>query len=60
MRAPASRSSAGPESSLHASDRGSSHEDGVRDTIVARATPPGIGAIAMVRLSGPNAFEVLR
>jgi tRNA modification GTPase len=30
------------------------------DTIVARATPPGIGAIAVVRLSGRGAREVLR
>ena len=27
-------------------------------TICAIATPPGIGAIAMVRLSGPNAIEI--
>jgi tRNA modification GTPase len=29
------------------------------DTIVAPATAPGIGAVAIVRLSGPRAFEVL-
>ncbi|MFM2206138.1 MAG: tRNA modification GTPase trmE [Bacteroidota bacterium] len=28
------------------------------DTIVALATPPGSGAIAVVRLSGKNAFEI--
>lgn len=28
------------------------------DTIVARATPPGTGAVAMVRLSGPQAIPV--
>jgi tRNA modification GTPase len=27
------------------------------DTIVAIATPPGVGAIAVLRLSGPRAFE---
>ena len=29
------------------------------DTIVALATPPGRGAIAVVRLSGPTAFEIV-
>ncbi len=29
------------------------------DTIVAVATPPGRGALALLRLSGPGAFEVL-
>ncbi|MBE3575235.1 MAG: tRNA uridine-5-carboxymethylaminomethyl(34) synthesis GTPase MnmE [Firmicutes bacterium] len=29
------------------------------DTIVAVATPPGIGGIAVVRLSGPEAFSVV-
>ncbi len=29
------------------------------DTIVARATPPGVGAVAVVRLSGPDALEIL-
>jgi tRNA modification GTPase len=29
------------------------------DTIVAPATAPGRGAVAIVRLSGPNAFEIL-
>ncbi len=30
------------------------------DTIVAPATAPGIGAVAIIRLSGPRAFEILR
>ena len=29
------------------------------DTIVARATAPGVGAVAVVRLSGPRAYEIL-
>lgn len=29
------------------------------DTIVALATPPGIGAIGVIRLSGPKSFEVI-
>src|SRR5271156_6511902 len=29
------------------------------DTIVAPATAPGIGAVAIVRLSGPRAFEII-
>jgi tRNA modification GTPase len=29
------------------------------DTIVAPATAPGIGAVAIVRMSGPRAFEIL-
>src|SRR5262249_23788553 len=32
----------------------------IRDTIVAPATPPGAGAIAIIRLSGPRALEILR
>src|SRR5216683_1836500 len=32
----------------------------VADTIVAPATAPGTGAVAIVRLSGPQAFEILR
>jgi len=32
----------------------------VSDTIVAPATAPGTGAVAIVRLSGPRAFEILR
>ena len=30
------------------------------DTIVAIASPPGRGAIALIRLSGPNAFEIVQ
>jgi len=30
------------------------------DTIVAPATPPGTGAVAIVRLSGPGAIEIAR
>ena len=30
------------------------------DTIVAPATPPGAGAVAIIRLSGPRAIEILR
>lgn len=30
----------------------------LRDTIVALATPPGVGAVALVRLSGPLALEI--
>ena len=29
------------------------------DTIVALATPPGVGAIGVVRLSGKNAFAII-
>jgi tRNA modification GTPase len=32
---------------------------GWSDTIVALATPPGIGAIGVIRLSGENAFEII-
>ncbi len=32
--------------------------DGWDDTIVAIATPPGIGAIAMIRISGDRALEI--
>jgi len=32
----------------------------VQDTIVAPATPPGAGAVAIIRLSGPAAIEILR
>jgi tRNA modification GTPase len=31
---------------------------GINDTIVALATPPGEGAIGIIRLSGPNAFTI--
>ncbi len=30
------------------------------DTIVAPATAPGVGAVAIIRLSGPKAIEILR
>jgi tRNA modification GTPase len=29
------------------------------DTIVALATPPGIGAIGVIRISGPKAFDII-
>jgi len=29
------------------------------DTIVALATPPGIGAIGIIRLSGNRSFEII-
>ncbi len=32
--------------------------DPLLDTIVAQATPPGVGAVAVVRLSGPGAREI--
>jgi len=32
----------------------------VQDTIVAPATPPGAGAVGIIRLSGPAAIEILR
>jgi tRNA modification GTPase len=35
-------------------------EDELRDTIVARATPAGRGAVAMLRISGPGARRLLR
>jgi tRNA modification GTPase len=31
---------------------------GIKDTIVALATPPGEGAIGVIRLSGPDAFAI--
>jgi len=30
------------------------------DTIVAPITPPGVGAVSVIRVSGPRAFEVIR
>lgn len=30
------------------------------DTIVSLSTPPGVGAVALVRLSGPEAAHILR
>ena len=32
----------------------------IDDTIVARATPPGLGGVALVRLSGTRALEITR
>src|SRR6478736_4807910 len=32
---------------------------GWSDTIVAVATPPGVGAIAVIRISGERAFEII-
>ena len=32
--------------------------DPLLDTIVAQATPPGFGAVAVVRLSGPAALDI--
>ncbi len=34
--------------------------DPLVDTIVAQATPPGFGAVALVRLSGPSALDIAR
>ena len=31
----------------------------LEDTIVSIATPPGVGAISVIRLSGPNSFEAI-
>jgi len=31
----------------------------LEETIVAVATPPGIGAISVIRLSGSDAFEAI-
>ena len=36
-----------------------SHLSGWDDTIVALATPPGIGAIGVIRLSGPLSFPIV-
>lgn len=33
-------------------------EEGLEDTIVAVATPPGPGGLAVIRLSGPRAFQI--
>lgn len=33
--------------------------NGWEDTIVALATPPGVGAIGVIRLSGPKAFPIM-
>ena len=32
---------------------------GKEDTIIAVATPPGVGAISVIRLSGPQSFEAV-
>jgi len=32
---------------------------GLRDTIVARATPQGVAALAVIRMSGPNSVEIV-
>ena len=32
----------------------------VEDTIVAAATPPGTGALAVIRLSGPATLQILQ
>ena len=37
-----------------------SNNDHSNETIAAIATAPGVGAIAIVRLSGPDAFEIAR
>lgn len=34
------------------------NEPGLKDTICALATPPGTGAIAVVRLSGPETLNI--
>lgn len=36
------------------------HQPGEHDTIVAVATPPGRGALAVVRMSGPRALSIAR
>ncbi len=30
------------------------------DTIIALATPPGVGAIGVIRISGSNTFEIVK
>ena len=30
------------------------------DTIVALATPPGVGALALIRVSGPDAIQLFK
>ena len=34
--------------------------DSAMDTIVAISTAPGLGAVALVRVSGPEAWEIVR
>ncbi len=55
-RSDRSAGAAGRESS----SVGSGPADDFRDTIVARATPPGRGAIALLRVSGPGTRRLLR
>ena len=31
-----------------------------KDTIVALATPPGVGAIGVIRVSGPETFAIVK
>jgi len=35
------------------------NDGNIRDTIVAIATPPGVGAIGIVRASGPDSWRIL-
>jgi len=46
--------------SIHSRSRSGASADTARllDTIVAQATPPGFGAVAVVRLSGPGALGI--
>ena len=46
--------------SLHISDHSAASSGTARllDTIVAQATPPGFGAVALIRLSGPLGMEI--
>lgn len=37
-----------------------SHLAGLKDTIVAIATPPGIGALGIIRVSGEAAFDIVQ
>jgi tRNA modification GTPase len=41
-------------------ERPSAAAFGLADTIVAQATPPGRGALAIIRLSGPSAHAIVR
>lgn len=34
------------------------HDTTPADTICAISTPPGVGGIAVARISGPDAFEI--
>ena len=46
--------------SIHSRDPSRASADTARllDTIVAQATPPGFGAVAVIRLSGPGALDI--